>query len=297
MILNRRQFVLGTGATLATGFGLGGYAFGVEPIFRLDVANYAITPAGWPPDLELTIAVVADVHAIDPWMTARRVAHISSFTNTLCADLVLLAGDYETGLRRFRRVSRKVPMDDCAEALAIIQAPLGVYSVLGNHDMWANGARDVRRAFAANRIPILENQAIRLEKDGKPFWLLGLGDQLSHWYGPLGRRSNDDLPGTLAQVTDDSPAILLAHEPDIFTEVPDRIALTISGHTHGGQVNLPLIGPVVAMEGGYRYIYGHYREGRRDLIVSGGLGMSMLPVRFGRPPEVVMIKLGGMASA
>ena len=102
------------------------------------------------------------------------------------------------------------------------------------------------------------------------------------------------MPKTLAQITDDTtPAILLAHEPDIFPKVPERFGLTLSGHTHGGQVKLPLIGrPIVPSRFGQRYAYGHVIEDERHLIVSGGLGLSNLPIRFGVPPEIVLLELG-----
>lgn len=293
-MLTRRQFLIGAGAAAGAGLGLGGYAFGVEPILRLTVADHAIAPRAWPADLPLSIAIVADVHAIEPWMSAERIAAIAAFTNTLGADLVLLAGDYETGLESLGGITRKVAMSDCAAALATLKAPLGVHAVLGNHDMWAHGARDVRAAFAANGIPLLENRAVRLAKDGRPFWLLGLGDQCvrrvrGRWLGV------DDLPATLAQIGDGAPAILLAHEPFVFPRVPSRIALTLSGHTHGGQVRLPVVGPLVrpSLPGQRAYVHGHYREGDRDLVVSAGLGMSILPMRFGVPPEITLVRLGG----
>jgi hypothetical protein len=105
----------------------------------------------------------------------------------------------------------------------------------------------------------------------------------------------DDLPASLRVLDDDAPAILLAHEPYIFGHVPDRIALTLSGHMHGGQINLPLLGSPF-LRGGPRYtkhIYGVYQEGRRMLLLSGGLGTSFVPLRFLRPPEVVVVELGG----
>jgi hypothetical protein len=102
----------------------------------------------------------------------------------------------------------------------------------------------------------------------------------------------DDLPGTLAQVTDDAPVILLAHEPDIFPDVPARVAVTLSGHTHGGQIRLGPWVPVVPSRFGARYAWGHIVEGGRDLVVSGGLGCSVVPVRFGMPPEITVVELG-----
>src|SRR4051812_37491596 len=159
----------------------------------------------------------------------------------------------------------------------------------------ARAARaDHRRPRAAGREhPILENEAVRLTKDGRPFWLVGLGDQLALLQpGRKRYRGVDDLPGALAKTTDDAPAILLAHEPDIFPEVPDRVALTLSGHTHGGQVRLFNYSPLVPSRYGNRYAYGHVVEDERHLIVCGGLGTSILPVRFGVPPEVVVVDLG-----
>ena len=96
-------------------------------------------------------------------------------------------------------------------------------------------------------------------------------------------------------MTDDAPVILMAHEPDIFPEVPARVALTVSGHTHGGQVRLFGWSPIVPSAYGNRYAYGHVVEDDRSLVVSGGLGCSILPVRFGVPPEIVIVELGAKA--
>ena len=82
---------------------------------------------------------------------------------------------------------------------------------------------------------------------------------------------------------------MLLHEPDIFAEMPDRVALSFAGHTHGGQVQLLGYAPIIPSRYGHRYLYGHIREGAKDLIVSGGLGCSGLPIRFGRPPEIVVV--------
>ena len=93
-------------------------------------------------------------------------------------------------------------------------------------------------------------------------------------------------------MTDGAPVILLAHEPDIFTRVPARVSLTLSGHTHGGQVRLFGYSPVVPSRYGNRYAYGHIVEDDRNLVVSGGLGCSIMPVRFGVPPEILEIQVG-----
>ncbi|MGJ4856565.1 metallophosphoesterase [Labrys sp. La1] len=295
-MLSRRHFLLKAG--LATPFLFGGYAFGVEPQ-RLVVTRYRVVPEGWPAGSMLRIAVLADIHAINPWMSSSHIERIARATNALDPDIVLLAGDYEASMPLFG-IGSYVSMEDCAKALSLLRAPLGVHAVLGNHDLGrrGRGGDNVRRAFAAFDIPVLENEAVRLEKGGVGFWLLGLGDQ----WGGIHLRRLDDLPGTLAQMSDGSPAILLAHEPDIFAELPmldrgRRVALTICGHTHGGQVRIPFYGSRgVPSRYGRRFVYGHIVEDDRHLVVSGGLGMTGLPVRFGVPPEIVIITLGAGGS-
>ncbi len=143
------------------------------------------------------------------------------------------------------------------------------------------------------RIPVLENDAVLLNDGDHRFWLAGLGDQLAHWIGPGNFEGVDDLPGTLARVTTDDPVILLVHEPDIFTEMPPRVALTLAGHTHGGQIVLPLLPPLwTPSQYGARFAYGHIVEQDRHMIVSGGLGCSKVPLRLGVPPEIVRVTLG-----
>jgi uncharacterized protein len=147
------------------------------------------------------------------------------------------------------------------------------------------------------RIPLLENDAVSLGAPGQKFWLAGIGDQLAHRLGHGRFRGVDDLPGTLARVRTDDPVLLLVHEPDIFPHVPARVALTLAGHTHGGQIRLPLIWPAfVPSKYGARYAYGHVVEDNRHMIVSGGLGTSTIPARLGVPPEVVYVELGAPAS-
>jgi predicted MPP superfamily phosphohydrolase len=139
---------------------------------------------------------------------------------------------------------------------------------------------------------------VRLDKAGQAFWLVGLGDQLAYWPSrrlrPGRRIGVDDLAGTLSKVTDDAPVILMAHEPDIAVRVPDRVALQLSGHTHGGQLRLFGWSPVVPSRYGNRFAYGHVHE-QCDMIVSGGLGCSIVPFRLGVPPEIVLVGLGGAA--
>jgi predicted MPP superfamily phosphohydrolase len=253
-MLTRRHFLRGLGGLTLGTTALGSYAFAVEPRLMLDVTPYNIAPATWPADLKVKIAVIADIHACEPWMPAARVREIAEVANALEPDLTVLLGDFSGG---HKFVTGPVMPEQWAEALAVLRAPLGVFSVLGNHDWWhgplpnmkPDGAEGVRRALRQAGIRLLENDAVRLTFNGQPFWLLGIADQMAWWNFRSGsRRGADDLAGTLRKVKDDAPAILLAHEPYIFPKVPDRIALTLCGHTHGGQVNLPIIGPIIAEE-------------------------------------------------
>jgi len=135
-------------------------------------------------------------------------------------------------------------------------------------------------------------------KDGIAFWMMGLADQMAHRVARGRFIGRDDLDGTLASVTDDAPAILLAHEPFIFPRVPERVSLTLCGHTHGGQVDLPIIGnPFLRKRLPREHVYGHVNEGGRNMIVSAGLGVSIIPARFMRPPEIVLVTLGTPAIA
>jgi predicted MPP superfamily phosphohydrolase len=152
-----------------------------------------------------------------------------------------------------------------------------------------------RVALEAAGIPVYENDVVRLTKDGHAFWLAGLGDQLAYLparrYRPVKRIGVDDLAATLKKVTDNAPIILLAHEPDIARRVPARVSLQLSGHTHGGQVRLLGWSPAVPTRNGINLAYGHVRT-QCDVIVSGGLGCSIMPVRIGVPPEIVQVTVG-----
>ena len=306
-MLTRRALLKAAAGLGLTSFGFTGYALGVEP-WAHHITRYRPRLSGWPQDLHLRIALVADVHACEPWMDLERVERIVVDTNALSPDLILLLGDY---MAHHRFVRRTIPASEWARAFAGFRAPLGVHAILGNHDWWDDPNVQKRRAgptraglaLQAVGIPVYENQAVRLEKDGQAFWIAGLGDQWAFRSRegddeiPPSKgfryQGVDDLPRTLAQVTDDAPVILMAHEPDIFPQVPDRVSLTVSGHTHGGQVRIFGFAPMVPSRYGLRYVYGHKVEHGRNLIVSGGLGCSTLPVRLGSPPEIVRIDLGG----
>jgi predicted MPP superfamily phosphohydrolase len=302
--VTRRGLLTGAGVAAAAGLGVTTYAVGIEPNM-VNVTRYAPRPKTWPDDFHLRIVAISDVHAAEPWLDAARLVSICEKANALKPDIILLLGDYRSGMR-FKL--REVPVADWVAALRTLSAPLGVHAIVGNHDYWDDeeamilqrGPTRSQLGLEGAGIPVYLNRAVRLEHAGRGFWLAGLDDLVafvplrhdSDFDGPEGL---DDLPGTLAQVTSDEPVILMSHVPDIFPLVPDRVALTLSGHTHGGQVRLFGYSPVVPSEYGNRFAYGHVIENERHLIVSSGLGFSKIPVRVGIPPEIVVVELGGKA--
>jgi uncharacterized protein len=259
---------------------LAGWGFWVEPR-RLVRREQTVALQGWPLALDgLRVAVASDLHVGSPHVPLARLPAIVAAINGADADLILLGGDYLVA-----RVlgGRLVPAEAVVRGLAGLKASLGVYAVLGNHDRRRGRAPASVAAFAGGHLQLLENRVVRVERNGAGFWLAGLGD----W-----KHGSPDVPGTLAQVTDDAPVIALTHNPDLFPHLPERIALTVCGHTHTGQVRLPLVGPLyTASRHGRRYAQGLIREGQKQLYVSAGIGTSWLPLRFGAPPEIAVLTI------
>lgn len=299
-MISRRHLIRSVGGLSALGISTAAYGVGVEPELRPRITRYHPTPRQWPADFPLRIAVIADIHACDPWMSLQRIEAIVDQANALSPDLIVLLGDYVAG---HHHVTRIIPAGEWAGVLTGLKAPLGVHAVMGNHDYWddkvvqraGRGPTVAHRALEAAGIPVYENDVVRLTRNGRPFWLAGLGDQLayapSQRYGRAQLFGADDLTATLAKVTDAAPIILLAHEPYIATRVPARVALQLSGHTHGGQVRLFGWSPALPSQHGVPLVYGHLRL-QCDVIISGGLGCSIMPVRVGVPPEIVEVTLG-----
>jgi uncharacterized protein len=230
----------------------------------------------WPAELDgLRVALVSDLHAGAPHVREERIERVVAAVNAQRPDLVLLLGDYIDPEVRFG--SRVAPAA-VAERLAALHAPLGVLAVLGNHD-WHNDGPGVRAALRSAGIPVLENDAVR----AGGVWVAGVEDM---------RYRKPDVERALREVPPGAPAILLSHDPDLFPQVPDRVALTVSGHLHGGQVGVPLLRrPFIPSRFGERYARGHVVEDGRHLYVTSGFGTTGWPVRLLAPPEVMVLRL------
>jgi uncharacterized protein len=277
--LRPRSLVIGAVGLFVICLGLALWAVAIGP-GRLVVKEVDLALVTWPRGMPpLSIAVVSDLHTGAPHIDPAKLDRIVSIINQRHPDLVVLLGDFIVhGVIGGGRVEPEVT----AARLEALRAPLGVFAVLGNHDWWYDGER-VARALRAAGIVVLEDEAVRLRHRGHALWLVGLAD--------FDTRASDPARTTSA-VPSAEPIIALTHNPDIFPLVPPRVAITLAGHTHGGQVYLPLIGrPIVPSRYGQRYAIGHIEEGGRHLFVTSGIATSIIPVRFLVPPEIVIARL------
>src|ERR1041384_1533903 len=257
--------------------GLVFWGFLIEP-GRLVVREQTIQIDNWPQQLDgLRIAVLSDIHADDWFVDDEKLRTIVGRTNQLQPELIVILGDY---MSSNGRVTRRVELERFGAILKDLHAPLGVYSVLGNHDWWYSGIQ-VRRGLEKNGIQVLENEVVHFDVRGTQLWLVGLADLWTR---------RQAIVDTIAMVPEGAPVIALTHNPDIFPDLPERVPLLLAGHTHGGQVRFPLIGSVVeSSEFGDRYVKGHIFESNHHLFVTTGIGTSIVPVRFGVPPEIVLL--------
>jgi uncharacterized protein len=278
MRLRRSLLRVVLGAVLL-GLVLALWAFVWEPA-SLSVQRHELVLTGWPGSHRpLQVALLADLHTGSPWQGLDTLAEIVEETNALQPELVLLAGDFVIhGVAG----GRFVAPEEIGQVLGGLRAPLGVFAVLGNHDHWLDGPR-ITAALETAGIPVLDDRTRRIEREGGDFWLLGLKDFWEHERDPA---------SALAQVNDRAPVLAFTHNPDVFATLPDRFALVMAGHTHGGQVALPALGRlIVPSRYGERYAAGHVVEQGRHLFVTSGVGTSILPVRFRVPPEIALLTL------
>jgi uncharacterized protein len=251
------------------------YGFVIEPM-RLVVRETTIILPAWPGEFrDLRVTVFSDLHVGPPHITLARLRSIVEEANATEADLILMPGDFVQTALGWRMAEPEA----IAAELKRLRAKAGVFAVLGNHDWWYDSTR-VRRAFEKEGVRVLDDQAIKIERQGKTFWLVGFADK---WAG------HPNIEETVKQITDDAPVIAFTHNPGIFPAIPARVALTIAGHTHGGQIWLPFIGrPVISDE---PYAIGHFIEGGKHLFVTTGIGTSICPVRLGVPPEISLLMI------
>lgn len=265
-------------APLAAAAAVGGLALWagwVEPR-RLVVRDVELRLPRWPRELDgLRAGVMSDLHAGVPHAGLQTIRRAVDALNAREPDVHLLLGDY---LDASQMPRRDIAPEVVADELARLRAPLGTFAVIGNHD-WRNSGDRMWRALDARGITVLEDRAVEAGR----FWVAGLADM---------RHRMPNVAEALRAVPADAPVIVLSHDPDLFPRIPERVALTLSGHTHGGQVAIPLLRrPMMPSYYGERYARGHIVEGNKHLLVTSGVGTSGLPVRFLAPPEVLHLTL------
>lgn len=285
-LLRRRRprLALAIAIPVALVWSLGVWAFLVEPA-GLTVRHVTIESAQWrgPP---VRIGLISDTHVAAPHTDPDRIRRVVAAMNAERPDMVVLLGDYVGSHEpaTHRPPAQRAEILEGVAAFEGLRSPLGTYGVLGNHDSWFDELL-LARAMRQAGVRVLQNQANQVDRPGAPFWIGGIADLESRILAP-------SVQTTLSDVPTDAPVILMTHWPDPFVGVPPRVALTLAGHTHCGQVDLPLIGrPILPSPGSYRWPCGLYYEGGRPLFVTGGVGVSILPVRFRAPPEIVIVTL------
>ncbi|WP_425996384.1 metallophosphoesterase [Caulobacter sp. DWR1-3-2b1] len=265
---------------------LGVWTFLVEPRVLVTREVVIESPTWRGPPVRL--GLISDTHVAAPHVDARRIQKIVARMNALSPDVVLLLGDYAGGHEpaAMRAAPQRSEILRGVAAFKGLRARYGVYAVLGNHDWWYDGPA-IESALTLAGATVLENGAVAVDRPEGRLWIAGLADLES-------TRKQPSYPTALASLPPNEPVVVMSHWPDPFVAAPRRVALTVAGHTHCGQVNLPLVGRLVhASHAARRWGCGIYVEGGRQLYVTGGVGVSILPVRFRAPPELVVITLRG----
>ena len=244
-----------------------------DPVVRH--AELALLPADGARET-LRILLLSDIHVSGPDMPPKRLMRIVQQANALKPDIVLIAGDFVSDKKV---ASKTYTLDEAVAPLRDLRSPLGTFAVLGNHDHWRD-AEAARRALKAAGIHLLDNQA---ERAG-PLAIGGVDDAFT---------GHDDLRTTITAMSAiGGVPILLSHSPDPFPRVPTTVKLMVAGHTHCGQIRLPFIGAVSTMSAyGERYACGLVAENKKTLIVTAGLGTSILPFRLGAVPDMWVIEI------
>jgi predicted MPP superfamily phosphohydrolase len=272
--LTRRRFLkvaAATGALAAAG--AAGYG-GLFERTDYELTETDILVGGLPEAFDgFRIAQVSDVHhgALVGIEEVRRVVELA---NGAGADMIALTGDYTTANRKY--------VEPCAEALAELRAPHGVWAVLGNHDHNTDGAA-TKRALAGRRIGLLDNANTRLRRGDAELQLVGIDDWT--WV-------QADWARAFKGVDRARPSVLLSHQPNTI-ERPEAegVSLILSGHTHGGQVSLPLVGAPARHIDEFKYLRGRYERDGRQLYVTRGTGVIGVPLRLGARPEIAVLRL------
>lgn len=274
-----------------------GYSYFIEPQ-RLLVNAQELRIQGWNPAFdELKIVAISDIHGGSNGVDHHLLRRVVAEANVQNADLIVLLGDYvsqSSGRDQSGKRPLRMSVEEIAAGLEGLQARHGVFAVLGNHDGWHDNA-SIAAALAAKGYKVLDGAVEVVEMNGQKLRILGLKDHLEidTWRG-----YTDDARNMLSATEGSGDVIVLQHSPDvapIISGVPPiskNLKLMISGHTHGGQVWLPVLGrPIIPSSYGQKYAVGHIHDNGLDIFVTTGVGTSILPFRFMVPPEIAVLTI------
>lgn len=273
--LTRRQFVKGLATTAIVGAGGVGVGIEIAYPFNIELTEQDFFIRDLPAAFDgFRIAQLSDVHhsTLVPLWEVRRAVEL---TQSARADMIVLTGDYTTNAKKY--------IEPCAEELARLSAPFGVWAVLGNHDHNTDGAATYR-ALRTRGLGVMQNTNTRLRRGTDELQLVGIDDW--SW-------NQTDWEQAFKGVDRARPSVLLSHQPRVL-DLPETagVSLILSGHTHGGQVRLPVFGsPASLMGEDFKYLRGRFESDGRQLFVVRGTGVIGLPVRFGARPEIAVLRL------
>jgi len=271
-MFNRRQFFR---ITAAGGIALGGVCYGFAESGAIGVERVAVKVPNLPKAFDnLRVAFLTDIHH-GPYTSLAAVASMVRTAQSLQPDLILLGGDYSLRENKYIR--------PCFDVLQGLNAPLGAFGVLGNHD-YAHGLEDTREGMKAAGIQELTNSGLWLTRGTSRLRLGGVDDL---W------RGRPDVQPALGGATINDACVIVSHNPDVAETLTDRrVGLMLSGHTHGGQVCVPgMVNPFVPSRYGMKYAKGLVEAPTTKVYVSKGLGLTGLPMRFNCPPELTLLTL------
>ena len=272
-------------AVTGAAFPIAAYSQFIEP-HRLTITRLELPIPGLPEVYDgFRIAQLSDFHCGD-YTSAADIAAVVKLTNSLQPDMAAITGDFVTA----HSMDRKPPVTDpvfthaveCARVLSALSAPEGIFGCFGNHDN-AVDERYIAEVFASFGMSLLSNENRSIQRQGKRLWIAGIED---------GIFGTPDLAQTFRGIPPSEPVIMLAHEPDLADDIAKRpVALQLSGHSHGGQIRLPLFGAPYLPALAQKYPFGYYRVQNMHLYTNRGIGTIFLPYRFNAPPEITLITL------